>query len=217
MRWDIILPESTSPSKRKDRKIVQNSIPMRSPTIQTSICPFIKNRYRRVCWEYSDPTTSKSFERLQETIESSCLEYLLWYLEICDAFAPKKRIYKKLLHLKTHKQPLTNCCFSKYGQYFATSSYDRTCKIWNSSTGNLICTLSGHRNAVFCANFSHFSDQNIIATGSFDNTSRIWNISGKMLQTFTGHTGEITAVKFNPNGTYLSTSSLDSTARIWDI
>ena len=57
----------------------------------------------------------------------------------------------------------------------------------------------------------------MISTGSFDNTARIWNLSGKMLQTLSGHSGEVTSVKFNPNGTYLSTSSLDSTARIWDI
>ena len=91
------------------------------------------------------------------------------------------------MQLKTHKQPLTNCCFSKYGQYFATSSYDRTCKIWDSNSGNLVNTLSGHRNVVYCLNFSHFSDQNLISTGSFDNTARIWSLSGKMLQTLTGH------------------------------
>jgi WD40 repeat protein len=38
-----------------------------------------------------------------------------------------------------------------------------------------------------------------------------------MLQNFSGHTGEVTSVKFNPNGTYLCTSSLDGTARVWDI
>lgn len=114
-------------------------------------------------------------------------------------------------------QPLTQCGFSKYGEYFATSSYDRTCKIWDSATGNLLTTLTGHRKAVFCLNFSHFSDRNLIATGSFDHTARLWDLKGKMLQNFTGHTGEITSVKFNPNGTYVSTSSLDGTARLWDI
>ncbi len=42
-------------------------------------------------------------------------------------------------------------------------------------------------------------------------------MKGKMLLNLAGHTGEITTVKFNPNGHYLSTTSLDGTARIWDI
>jgi dynein assembly factor with WDR repeat domains 1 len=112
---------------------------------------------------------------------------------------------------------LTNCAFSKYGDYFATSSYDRTCKIWDSNSGNLVSILTGHRNAVFCLNFSHFIDQTIIATGSFDHTVRLWDLNGKMLQNLTGHSAEVTSVKFNPNGTYLCSSSLDNTARVWDI
>jgi dynein assembly factor with WDR repeat domains 1 len=112
---------------------------------------------------------------------------------------------------------LTNCAFSKYGDYFATSSYDRTCKIWDSNSGNLVSILTGHRNAVFCLNFSHFIDQTIIATGSFDHTVRLWDLNGKILQNLTGHSAEVTSVKFNPNGTYLCSSSLDNTARVWDI
>lgn len=138
-------------------------------------------------------------------------------LEIQQHYKLKNRKYKEYLRLKTHKQPLTNCGFSKYGDYFATSSYDRTCKIWDSNSGNLVTTLSGHRNAVFCLNFSHFTDQTIISTGSFDHTVRLWGLNGKMLQNLTGHTAEISSVKFNPNGTYLCSSSLDSTARVWDI
>ena len=51
-------------------------------------------------------------------------------VEIRDHYTSKNRNFKEYLRLKTHKQPLTNCGFSKYGDYFATSSYDRTCKIW---------------------------------------------------------------------------------------
>ena len=56
-----------------------------------------------------------------------------------------------------------------------------------------------------------------MATGSFDSTARIWSTKGKMQHSLCGHTAELTSVKFNPNGVYLSTSSLDNTARVWDI
>ena len=80
--------------------------------------------------------------------------------------------------LKVHKQPLTNCMFSKYGDKFITASYDRTCNIWNTESGKLISTLSGHRNAVFCLDFSRFSDRELIATGSLDHSIKVWSNSG---------------------------------------
>lgn len=68
--------------------------------------------------------------------------------------------------------------FSKYGDKFATASYDRTCKIWSTDSGNLLSTLTGHRNAVFCLDFSRFSDRELIATGSLDHTAKIWTSKG---------------------------------------
>ena len=49
--------------------------------------------------------------------------------------------------------------FNKYGNKFATASYDRNCRIWDTQTGSLITTLSGHKNAVFSIDFSRFSSQ----------------------------------------------------------
>jgi dynein assembly factor with WDR repeat domains 1 len=43
--------------------------------------------------------------------------------------------------LKGHVLPLTNCCFNKNGDKFLTGSYDRTCKLWDTATGNLVHSL----------------------------------------------------------------------------
>ena len=80
--------------------------------------------------------------------------------------------------LEVHKQPLTNCVFNKYGDKFATASYDRTCRIWDTKSGHLLASLSGHRNAVFCLDFSRFSEKGLIATGSLDHHIKIWTSSG---------------------------------------
>ena len=45
--------------------------------------------------------------------------------------------------LKAHVLPLTNCAFNKSGDRFITGSYDRTCKVWETSTGSLVTTLEG--------------------------------------------------------------------------
>ena len=50
--------------------------------------------------------------------------------------------------LRAHILPLTNCAFNKSGDKFITGSYDRTCKVWNTITGDELLTLEGHRNVV---------------------------------------------------------------------
>ena len=45
--------------------------------------------------------------------------------------------------LRAHILPLTNCAFNKSGDKFITGSYDRTCKVWNTATGDELLTLEG--------------------------------------------------------------------------
>lgn len=62
-----------------------------------------------------------------------------------------------------------------------------------------------------------------LLTGSQDGVGRLWDAAdGRLLQTFYGHTNEITAVAFAPDGRQVLTGSGDSvythdyTARLWD-
>lgn len=83
--------------------------------------------------------------------------------------------------LKAHVLPLTNCAFNKNGDKFITGSYDRTCKIWDSKSGEELHTLEGHKNVVYCIAFNNpFGDK--VVTGSFDKTAKIWDVeSGNLL------------------------------------
>jgi WD40 repeat protein len=67
---------------------------------------------------------------------------------------------------------LTNCAFNKSGDKFITGSYDQTCKVWDTQTGNLEHTLKGHKNVVYALSFNlPYGDK--IATGSFDMTAKV--------------------------------------------
>lgn len=75
--------------------------------------------------------------------------------------------------LRAHILPLTNCAFNKSGDRFITGSYDRTCKVWNTLTGEELRTLEGHKNVVYAIAFNNpFGDK--VVTGSFDKTAKIW-------------------------------------------
>ena len=67
---------------------------------------------------------------------------------------------------------LTNCIFNKSGDTFATGSYDHTCKLWNTETGELLHTLSSHKQVVYAVSFN-LPYGTRIATGSFDQTTRV--------------------------------------------
>jgi dynein assembly factor with WDR repeat domains 1 len=68
--------------------------------------------------------------------------------------------------LRAHILPLTNCAFNKSGDKFITGSYDRTCKVWNTISGDELLTLEGHRNVVYAIAFNNPYGDKII-TGSF--------------------------------------------------
>ncbi len=86
--------------------------------------------------------------------------------------AKEHQKFKELDTYQAHNLPLTNCAFNKSGDKFITGSYDRTCKIWDTKTGTLVNTLTGHNNVVYTLAFNNpFGDK--IVTGSFDKTCKV--------------------------------------------
>ena len=66
--------------------------------------------------------------------------------------------------LTCHELPLTNCAFNKNGDKFITGSYDQTCIIWDTKSGELLHKLVGHKNVVYTFSFNlPYTDK--VATG----------------------------------------------------
>lgn len=55
---------------------------------------------------------------------------------------------------------------------FITGSYDRTCKVWDTMSGQELLTLDEHKNVVYALAFNNpYGDK--IVTGSFDRTAKV--------------------------------------------
>ena len=92
---------------------------------------------------------------------------------------------------------MTNCAFNKSGDKFITGSYDRTCKVWDTNSGEELLTLEGHKNVVYAIAFNNPYGDKII-TGSFDKTCKLWSAeTGVLFHTFRGHATEIVRIFFN--------------------
>jgi WD40 repeat protein len=116
-----------------------------------------------------------------------------------------------------HPSGLTpiNLNWSPDGNRIATAGLDAVAIIWNTNTGGILKTLSGHKNQLCDVVWS--PDGNRIATASIDSTTIIWDASsGNKIFTLKGHTNQVIDVFWSPDGKYVATISKDSTAIIWN-
>ena len=80
----------------------------------------------------------------------------------------------RVIHtLVGHTADVTGAAFSPDGRRLATSSCDRTIKLWDTATGQDVFTLRGHTAGVLSLAFS--PDGNLLVSGGVDNTARVWN------------------------------------------
>jgi WD40 repeat protein len=72
-----------------------------------------------------------------------------------------------------HTADVICIAFSPDGRRIATTSYDRTVKLWDTATGREVFTLRGHSAGVVALAFS--PDGRRIVSGGLDNTARVWD------------------------------------------
>jgi WD40 repeat protein len=99
----------------------------------------------------------------------------------------------------------------------ATSSSDRSIRIWNLTTNSTKFILQGHSLNV---NGLKLVSYDILASGSSDYSIKLWNITnGTLIRTLTGHTSYIlNSVDFLSNSqTLVSGGYINQTIKLWNI
>jgi WD40 repeat protein len=98
-----------------------------------------------------------------------------------------------------------------------TASWDKTARVWNSSDGRLVATLTGHEEALWSAAFSPAGHQ--IVTASNDSTVRLWSKEGELLTILSVPEKYVRflSAAFSPEGDRIITASSDDKARVWSI
>ncbi|CDK24888.1 unnamed protein product [Kuraishia capsulata CBS 1993] len=121
----------------------------------------------------------------------------------------RKGIYKAK-EFQGHEDGVT--CIQFDDQFLMTGSYDKTVKIWNVNTGELLRTLEGHNGGIKAL---VFDDQKLI-TGGLDSTIKVWNHhTGQCISTYRGHAESVLSVDFH-NKTIVS-GSADHTVKVWHV
>ena len=104
------------------------------------------------------------------------------------------------------------------GTYLISASDDRIVEFEPQADSSTI--FYSHPEPV--NNISLSADGNILATTTIDGKINIWNQSGILLQTLSGHTGEVADLKFIPSSKSkdsdrLISTGVDKTIRVWQI
>ena len=118
--------------------------------------------------------------------------------------------------LADHTDRLTSVAIAPDGTWLATASFDKSVRIWDSTTGRQRAVLLGHTKPVMSVAIA--PDGTWLATASYDKTVRIWNsATGQLRAAHVGHTGRVASVAIAPDGTWLVTRGDDKALRIWNL
>lgn len=100
-----------------------------------------------------------------------------------------------------HNTYILKALFSPDVKYLATTSADKTIKIWNVERGfALDKVLTGHQAWVWDCSFS--ADSAYIVSASSDKTGKLWDVkSGDVIVEYKKHTKALTAVALNDSST----------------
>lgn len=116
--------------------------------------------------------------------------------------------------LEGHTNEVKSVFFSPDGSILASTSRDRTVKLWKQD-GTFLKTLLGHSAGVLDVAIS--PDSQTIASASEDKTINLWNRDGMLLHTLKGHDAAVNEVAFSPDGNILASASHDHSIKLWSI
>lgn len=117
--------------------------------------------------------------------------------------------------LRGHTKTLNRIAWSPDGRLLASSSSDKTIRIWDVAHGECIVTLQGHTDHVWSVDWS--PDGSKLASASDDHTIRIWNTkTWECLTVLEGHQQSVNTVAWSPDRSKLASASDDKTIQIWN-
>jgi len=97
---------------------------------------------------------------------------------------------------QAHEDYLLKCVISPDSRSIATTSADKTIKLWDTSDFSLESTLNKHQRWVWDCVYS--ADSLYLLTASSDQSAKLWDLrTGDVIRNYVGHNLAVTCVALN--------------------
>jgi len=117
--------------------------------------------------------------------------------------------------LGQHKGPIFALKWNKTGNYILSAGVDRTTIIWDSATGNCKQQFAFHSAPALDVDWK---SEESFASCSTDKQIHVCQLGqDRPVKSFQGHTNEVNAIKWDPQGKFLASCSDDMTLKIWSM
>ena len=204
-------------------------------------------------WDVASEELIKSFEVHGDTIESIALSpnstTLLTasmdeYSAVIDVTLledTQDSIDNQAKWLTQHVGRVLCTLYHPQGTYFVTGSEDKTIKVWNPNTFNVMVNFDANDDAVYSLAYS--VNEQVIVSGSADNTVRTWRVTpaedgeeiaverealemtGALVREYNGHQGSVYSVdaalvlprRANTQTAMIASGSADTSVIIWNL
>nr|CAD7431881.1 unnamed protein product [Timema monikensis] len=117
--------------------------------------------------------------------------------------------------LGQHKGPIFALKWNKRGNYILSAGVDKTTIIWDAASGQCTQQFSFHSAPALDVDWQTNTS---FASCSTDQCIHVCKLSvDKPIKSFQGHTNEVNAIKWDPQGNLLASCSDDMTLKIWSM
>ena len=128
---------------------------------------------------------------------------------------------------RAHRTAARVAAWSPDGKRIASTGQDRLAQVWNAFGGGDLFTYQNHTDVVNSLSWS--PDGRHVASASKDQTVHIWDatagarwlraiaqFTGFRYSAFEGHTAEVNAVAWSPDGKYIASAGDDDRILVWE-
>jgi WD40 repeat protein len=114
---------------------------------------------------------------------------------------------------EVHSDTVFGVAFSPDGRQLASAAADKTIRVLDVATGELVRSLEGHTHHVLSLDWQ--DDGQTIASASADQSIKVWNVeTGEQRRTISGFSKEITALVFVQTSNQIVTACADGSLRL---
>jgi hypothetical protein len=125
---------------------------------------------------------------------------------------------ESLLTFPDHQNTVYAVAIKADGKTAYSVGEDKQLRAWNS-TGDAVKQIratGGHNQGIL--KMVHHPKQPLLLTCSADNTAKLWNEdNGQNTKTLSGHTDNVFAIAFSPDGEQIATGSWNGEVKIWKL